>query len=104
MAVNINRHAYTDYTGKPYIYYNGVPFTKKYSGDCYQEHPYRTVVRTNLPDGAITDCVTANGMGQISRRLQSMSLFDRWARAARKDNVFLRYEMNCNYAANNLFR
>lgn len=47
--MNPPRHAYTKYTGKPYIYYAGVPITRNVT-DNIPEHPNRSIVWPNLED------------------------------------------------------
>ena len=42
-----NQHSYSDYTNKPYIYYNGVPIQMKFHCEQTPIRPYRTILRTN---------------------------------------------------------
>jgi len=103
MSVNIKRHAYTNYTGKPYIYYNGVSYRPGCDSNCEDEHPYRTIIRNNKSDNTITNTVPLNGIGNLSKII-SCANGDAWSKSVRKDNLYKRYNMNCNYAANNLFK
>jgi len=45
----INRYAYTNYTGKPYIYYHGIPVNRNCTPqyNTLTNSHFRTVVRTN---------------------------------------------------------
>lgn len=48
MTFNI-RHSYVDFTGKPYIYYNGVNHSRRYAS-FNEPRPYRSIVRANNPN------------------------------------------------------
>jgi|SRR5271154_1109940 len=101
MSRNMNVHSYVPFTGKPYIYYNGIPYVVKNSRNC-DEHPYRTIVRTNVDDCRIVRSVPVGGMGiqidagKIKCDAPGCKYDDRWDYALFRDN--------CNYSANNLFR
>ena len=50
MKANINRHAYTNYTGKPYIFYNSVPYeinAPDQQSEYSSQFDNRTIIRTN---------------------------------------------------------
>lgn len=109
MSRSMNQHAFTDFTGKPYIYYQGVPYEQNNNCCNKKEYPFRTIVRTITSNGNIVNHVPLNGLG----RLQAISNFtannttckvpDTWANCARKDNMFISYTKNSNYGANNLY-
>jgi hypothetical protein len=63
-------HSYADYTGKPYIYYNGVSYVPGHMIQYQDEHPYRTIVRTNVDDKFIINRVPINGMFVNRNRLR----------------------------------
>lgn len=49
MSVNRtpNKYSYSTYTGRPYIYNNGIPIQMQFHCEQNPVHPYRTIVRTN---------------------------------------------------------
>ena len=67
MNCNIKRHAYVNYNGKPYIYYNGVTYNKNLdrSSPNFNDKLNRTVVRTLLPNKTYGTSVPSNGMGNF---------------------------------------
>lgn len=73
--INIRRHAYTDFTGIPYIYTHGVPIRKYPVEYMHQQLPLQCVARTIIPDS------------QITRP---------WANRCRKDNMYHTYMRNNN--------
>lgn len=40
-------HSFTNFTGNPYIYYNGVTIPLNFNCDDRSERPFRTIVRHN---------------------------------------------------------
>ena len=87
MSSNIHRHSYVPFTGKSYIYYNGVQYERQHHPSIYQnEHPDRTIIRTNELDKTIINRVPLNGMNNM------------------KDNLFNIYQQNTNYPRNNFHR
>lgn len=47
MSQNINRYSYADFTGKPYIYYHGIPYAKNTNPPMTNQEDNRTIIRTN---------------------------------------------------------
>uniref|UniRef100_A0A6C0LVM7 Uncharacterized protein n=1 Tax=viral metagenome TaxID=1070528 RepID=A0A6C0LVM7_9ZZZZ len=81
-------HSYVPYTGKPYIYYNGVGYQFKYTNPLYNmltEHPDRTIIRWNESDCMIKDHIPLKGMGD-PRYLWPLLI------------------TNANYSANNFYK
>lgn len=70
-----NRYSYANFTGKPYIYYFGVPYRP---GTVKQNNAQRTIIRTNQP-----------AMSAIPQDITDSS--GTWANAVRKDNLFRTY-------------
>lgn len=65
MSRKPTQHSYASYTGKPYIYYNGINYNQNTSCPKTPEHPFRTIVRSIKPDGEIMDHVPSLGMGHV---------------------------------------
>ena len=73
---NIERHAYTNFTGRPYIHSHGVP-TKRPVG--YSQQPInhnRTIIRTIAPGCYIYADVPSNGMNDIRSRRSRIIMGD----------------------------
>ena len=68
---NIERHSYTNFTGKPYIHHHGIP-TKKSTGYNPNTVPpvnhKRTIIRTITPDCHIYCDIPSNGMNDFNFR------------------------------------
>lgn len=97
MSCNINRHAYTNFSGKPYIHYNSVPFNAqaKYIPQNGQQH--RTIIRTN-DQGNFAQHVPYNGMDKLFGATQIVDYpynGDNWSNFVRKDNMYDRYAAKC---------
>ena len=90
MTENINRHAYVDFSTKPYIYYHGIPYQKRlmyvpqYSNDME-----RTIIRSNQPN--FTSCSPEN-TNTNTNTTNTITLDDNnWSNFVRKDNMYKRY-------------
>jgi hypothetical protein len=94
MSRNMFNHSYSPYDGRPYIFYNGVPVDREHLRDCGEEHPPRTIIRSNHHHHMV-DHVPTNGMGKLVAlaKIKEMITGDPYA-------LYIR---NCNYSANNLF-
>jgi hypothetical protein len=117
------QHSYVPFTGKPYIHYNGVNYGNKmgcgsagqqhgqhgkHMWNHKQEHPYRTIVRSNIDDKKIINTVPVNGMGHVSQLVKDIdsrrcAIGDAWPEFVRKDNIWARYEKYSNHEARNLY-
>lgn len=47
MSRNTNRHSYSPYTGKPYIYHAGVQYAPSYENDLVEEDGERSIIRSS---------------------------------------------------------
>ena len=79
MSRNPNLHSYVPYTGKSYIFYNGVPLDTQFQCTSSLEHPVRTIIQTP---------------GEVSA--ESSREY-----SAKTNNSYELYQKNCNYARNN---
>ncbi|XWV25854.1 hypothetical protein QJ857_gp1228 [Tupanvirus soda lake] len=99
MSTNINRHAFVDFSAKPYIYHFGIPYQKQQYQPQNYNNQERTIIRTNQPNQNLTNSVPVNGMDNI-RNYQNQfpnNHDENWSNFVRKDNMFVRYAANsCN--------
>ena len=75
MSRTMLNHSYVEYTGEPYIYYNGVSY-QPCTETCYQEHPSRTIVRTNICDDILVDRVPLNGNRDLTLLAKTRMTFN----------------------------
>ena len=75
MSRNPNSHSYVPYTGKPYIFFAGVPLNTQFQCGSSPEHPIRTIIQT--PEG-------------VSNKSSNQS-----------DKSYRLYQKNCNHTKNN---
>ena len=66
--MNCTRHAYVNFTGKPYIYYNGVTYDKTSDqfGTNSNDKLNRTSIRTILPNKTFSTQVPLNGFDNLA--------------------------------------
>jgi len=82
---NYERHAYTNFTGKPYIYYNGVQINRPNPvSDNSTNHPNRSIIWPNVNDK------------------HSIEYDERPFMV--KQTLFPKLYSNCNYSADNFFK
>lgn len=93
MNTNINRHSFTDFTAKPYIYYHGVPYTVAQNVPQYDRE--RTVIRTNQPNKKIIHSAANDRSNFNHCGAQPNLCDDSWSNFVRKDNMYARYAANC---------
>jgi hypothetical protein len=98
MSTNTNRHAFVDFTAKPYIYYHGVPYKIQQNiVPINYGQSGRTIIRSNQPNRAVTNSVSVNGMDDIKNYQNQFpsNYDDSWSNFVRKDNIYTRYACDC---------
>ncbi len=59
-----DRHAYSPYTGNPYIHYWGVPFERQFHCESKKGQPRRTIIRSN--ESTAERLMNIQAMGQTT--------------------------------------
>jgi len=83
--MNFERHAFTNFTGKPYIHYNGVSFNKPRTVPSnLADHPKRSIIWPNITDNQTIE------QSEIPYEVDQ--------------SMYPQLYRNCNHCANNFFK